>query len=149
MTKNLLVSLAIGLISIMFGGCQSREEASEMSSKKTAEASVNSKEAGGDSRAEFQEALHEFVRETNSGVTENERRIAGLRKQVTGIDARYHAGYYDQLDKLERRNKEIGERVKNFEDSDEEERWVKFREDVKRDLADLTSDLEEFAIDNE
>ncbi len=144
MAKNPGIVLLAGIvISIAIGACQSPEEKQEIT-----EPNQNLKDTRNDPQAEYQQTVANFAREANNGIAENERRILDLRKQASDIDARYNAGYYGQLDKLERRNKELAERVKNFEDSDEEERWSQFRDDVKRDLADLTSDLEEFALAN-
>jgi Zn-dependent M32 family carboxypeptidase len=112
-----------------------------------ANATQDLKEARREVRTSWQENWVSFKRDNDKTISENERHIIDLRREVNDIDAPYRAKYTARIDNFERGNIDLRDRVNNCKDEGDVS-WETFKKDVKREADELDASRKDIIIKN-
>lgn len=92
------------------------------------------------------EEYQKFKRESIDKMSENDMRIAELRKEKSSDDKEVKARYDKKIDALEKRNQELKTKLTNYKY--EKSNWQTFKQEFKHDLDGLGNAFKDFTVRN-
>lgn len=138
MKKTILMfTTALFVAGTIFTGCSSDSKKIENAELKVQDAKADVKDAKQDLEEAHQGStisdFQKFKNESNDEINNNERRIAELKIEIKGEKAEARQKDEAKLDKLEKSNTELKEKLNGYS-NDGKSDWQEFKTEFKHDL---------------
>ena len=148
---NKLILGTVFCLGFIATGCQSSSEKLENANEKVAEAREDLQDAKEDAnkvavQVANAEQWKEFRTETEIKIKNNEIRIGELRAKIKKPGTAMDAEYAKRIDTLEQKNKELKDRMDNYETNQSD--WEAFKREFNHDMDELGQAMKDLTVDN-
>jgi outer membrane murein-binding lipoprotein Lpp len=148
--KKSIYRLAIGtlIIGIMIVGCKSNSEKKENAIENVNQANHDLKELEDDQEADKvtkanDEEWQTYKKESNKTIMANATRIKDLRNTMNKSGTTFDKSYAKSIDALEKKNKELINRIHNYENNQTD--WESFKREFNSDAAVIATAFKDMA----
>jgi chromosome segregation ATPase len=147
-----LLALSVSLLfATMFTSCQSSSEKVEEASEDVQDAKEDLQDAKSDAAAENARVANEeewrmFRSENDVVIRSNETRIAELKANMKKSEKAADKAYAERINALEQRNKELNDRMSNYESNQSD--WESFKREFKHDMDAIGQGFNDLTVNN-
>lgn len=147
-----LLALSVSLLfATMFTSCQSSSEKVEEASEDVQDAKEDLQDAKSDAAVENARVANEeewrmFRSENDVVIRSNETRIAELKANMKKSEKAADKAYAERINALEQRNKELNDRMSNYESNQSD--WESFKREFKHDMDAIGQGFNDLTVNN-
>ncbi|MBP6184291.1 MAG: hypothetical protein KA479_05075 [Saprospiraceae bacterium] len=147
-----LLALSVSLLfATMFTSCQSSSEKVEEASEDVQDAKEDLQDAKSDAAVEKARVANEeewrmFRSENDVVIRSNETRIAELKANMKKSEKAADKAYAERINALEQRNKELNDRMSNYESNQSD--WESFKREFKHDMDAIGQGFNDLTVNN-
>lgn len=146
-----LLAVTAGLTGLVTVGCKSNTEKNEDAIENVNDANANLKEVQKEAIVDASKKATDtewqtYKTEMLVSISDNEVRIAELKKAFNKPGTKFDANYSKNIDALEKRNSDLRIRIENYENNKTD--WESFKRDFNSDLGGLGRAFESFTEKN-